>query len=66
MSLDNRDLTDLNVGWLRHQIAYVGQEPRLFSGTIAENIANGAYDPSSVTRDDVVRAAEMANAHDFV
>jgi ABC-type lipopolysaccharide export system ATPase subunit len=39
--LDEHAITELNVRWLRAQIGYVGQEPVLFSGTVAENIARG-------------------------
>ena len=39
--LDGRDIKDLNIRWLRHQIGYVGQEPILFAGTVADNIAYG-------------------------
>jgi len=39
--MDEHDIADLNVRWLRAQIGYVGQEPVLFSGTVAENIARG-------------------------
>jgi ATP-binding cassette subfamily B (MDR/TAP) protein 1 len=41
VSLDGVDIKDLNVRWLRSQIGYVGQEPVLFSGTVAANIAKG-------------------------
>ena len=36
-----KNVKDLNVRWLRHQIGYVGQEPVLFKGTIKENILKG-------------------------
>ena len=39
--LDGVDIKSLNVRWLRSQIGYVGQEPVLFQGTIAENICYG-------------------------
>ncbi|KAL3656242.1 hypothetical protein V7S43_018896 [Phytophthora oleae] len=39
--LDGVDTRDLNLNWLRSQIGLVGQEPILFIGTIAENIAYG-------------------------
>jgi ABC-type sugar transport system ATPase subunit len=39
VTLDGVDIKDLNVCWLRSQIGYVGQEPVLFAGTIAENIS---------------------------
>lgn len=39
------DLREFDVKWLRRQTALVGQEPALFAGTIAENIAFG--DPNA-------------------
>jgi ABC-type multidrug transport system fused ATPase/permease subunit len=39
--LDGHDIKALNIRWLRHQIGYVGQEPILFAGTVADNIAYG-------------------------
>ena len=41
VSLDGHDIKKLNIRWLRNQMGYVGQEPILFSGTIADNIAYG-------------------------
>lgn len=56
-------LRELNVRWLRQQIGLVGQEPVLFEGTVAENIA---YGKEGATRADVEEAARSANAHDFI
>jgi ABC-type multidrug transport system fused ATPase/permease subunit len=42
----------------------VGQEPVLFSATIADNIAYGV--DGKVTREQIEAAAKMANAHDFI
>ena len=39
--LDGRNIRSLNVRWLRAQIGYVGQEPVLFRGSVANNIAMG-------------------------
>jgi ABC-type multidrug transport system fused ATPase/permease subunit len=39
--LDGVDVKTLNVRWLRSQIGYVGQEPVLFQGSVASNIAKG-------------------------
>lgn len=39
--LDGEDISKLNVRWLRSQIGYVGQEPVLFQGSVADNIAKG-------------------------
>ncbi|GLE06650.1 hypothetical protein PINS_up016044 [Pythium insidiosum] len=63
--LDGHDLRTLNVQWLRAQIGLVGQEPVLFSGTIADNIAYGVTD-REVTPAEIEKAAAMANAHDFI
>ena len=61
--LDGVDLRELNVSWLRQQIGLVGQEPVLFSGTIADNIADGK---PGASRSEVEAAAKMANAHGFI
>lgn len=62
---DHKKIKHLNVGWLRHQIGYVGQEPTLFNASIAANIRLGAG-VSDVTFDEIVEAAKQANAHDFI
>lgn len=41
ITLDGHDLKDLNVQWLRQQIGLVSQEPKLFAGSILENIRIG-------------------------
>ncbi|XP_065187026.1 ATP-dependent translocase ABCB1-like [Sycon ciliatum] len=64
VKMDGRDIRDLNVKWLRSQIGIVSQEPVLFHDTIAENIAFGHLE--EVTRDQIIQAAKMANAHDFI
>jgi ATP-binding cassette subfamily B (MDR/TAP) protein 1 len=51
--------------WLRRQMALVSQEPTLFSGTIGQNIAYGE-NARDVPFDEVVRASQLANIHDFV
>ncbi|KAL3661085.1 hypothetical protein V7S43_013694 [Phytophthora oleae] len=61
--LDGRDVKTLNVKWLRSQIGLVSQEPVLFATSILENIAAGG---SGITRDQVVAAAKLANAHTFI
>lgn len=60
---DGADLKSLNVGWLRQQLGLVLQEPKLFGKSIRENISLGL---PGVTQQDVERAAQMANAHDFI
>ncbi|TMW55287.1 hypothetical protein Poli38472_013178 [Pythium oligandrum] len=61
--LDGRDIKTLNLKWLRSQIGMVSQEPVLFATTIFENITNGGND---VTEEQVIEAAKMANAHNFI
>nr|CCA17464.1 hypothetical protein OsI_03383 [Albugo laibachii Nc14] len=61
--LDGKDVRQMNLPWLRERISLVGQEPVLFAGTIADNIAMGK---PGASRDDVIRAATLANAHNFI
>jgi len=61
--LDGVDLRDYNLTDLRRQFGIVLQEPVLFSTTIAENIA---YGRPEATREQIVEAARLANAHDFI
>ena len=61
--LDGADVRDLRLAELRRAMAIVDQEPVLFSGSIAENIAYGAADAD---REAIERAAVRANAHDFI
>lgn len=63
VSLDGRDLRELDLGALRRAIGLVPQDIYLFSGTVAENIRYGAPDAEL---DAVVRAAELAGAKDFI
>jgi ATP-binding cassette subfamily B protein len=61
--LDGLDLRDYRLADLRNQFAIVLQEPVLFSTGIAENIAYARPDASE---EEIVRAAQAANAHNFV
>ena len=61
--IDGADVRDYSLKPLRDQIAYVLQETILFRGTIAQNIA---YGRGSATRDDIVAAAKLANADEFI
>ncbi|CAB9524672.1 Leptomycin B resistance protein pmd1 [Seminavis robusta] len=61
--LDGVDLKDINVKDLRSCIGVVSQEPLLFDTTIEENIKFGKPD---ATFEEIVHAAESANAHDFI
>jgi ABC-type multidrug transport system fused ATPase/permease subunit len=61
--IDGEDIRRYTLESLRSQIGMVLQETILLRGTVAENIA---YGREGATIEDVVRAAEQANAHDFV
>jgi len=61
--IDGADYRDISLQELRRQIGIVLQEPFLFNGTIAENIAYGKPDASF---EEVVTAARAANAHNFI
>jgi ATP-binding cassette, subfamily B, bacterial len=61
--LDGVDLRDYSVADLRNQFAIVLQDPVVFGTTIAENIAYARPDAS---RDEIIAAAQAANAHEFI
>ena len=63
VTLDGRDLRDLTFEELRGAIGYVGQDVFLFQGTVRENLAYGRPDASEV---EVINAAIVAEAHDFI
>jgi len=61
--LDEVDLHDYDMACLRQQFAVIGQEPVLFSATVADNIA---YGRTTASRTEIVAAATAARAHDFI
>ena len=63
IELDGTDIRQLKIADYRSQIGLVLQEPFLFFGTIADNIA---YGKPGATREDIVAAARAAHAHDFI
>ena len=63
IALDGVDIKQLRVADYRSQIGLVLQEPFLFFGTIADNIAYGIPD---ATRQQIVAAARAAHAHEFI
>lgn len=62
---DGRDAAGLALADIRRHIGLVEQEPSLFSGTIAENIAF-ALPERAASLEEVMAAARLANAHDFI
>jgi ABC-type multidrug transport system fused ATPase/permease subunit len=63
--MDTVNIPKWNVLYLRQQMALVGQEPVLFSGTIKENISYG-YLHGEVTDQLIEDVAKMANIYDFI
>ena len=61
--VDGHDMRDVDLRDLRSQIGMVHQEPFLFDGTVAENIA---YGKQNATMDEVIRASMAAEAHEFI
>ncbi len=61
--IDGYDIDKVELYSLRRQIGIVPQDPLLFSGTISENIALTQPDVGS---DEIVMAAKLADAHDFI
>lgn len=62
--IDDIDVAEYTLASLREQIAYVGQDVTLFNDTIAANIAYGSL--NGIELDNVIAAAQAANAHDFI
>ncbi len=63
ISIDGHDIKAFDMGSLRRQIGMVQQDNILFSDTVKENILLGRPD---ATFEEVVEAAKLANAHDFI
>lgn len=63
VSIDNYDLSTVDLRSLRKQLGVVPQAPEIFSGTIRDNIALARPDAST---EQVVFAAKLASAHDFI
>jgi ABC-type multidrug transport system fused ATPase/permease subunit len=61
--VDDHDLRDIQVKTLRKSVGIVLQDPILLSGTVRENISYGKPD---ATAEEIVAAAQAANAHDFI
>ena len=63
VTIDGRDIREFTLKSLRDQVSFVLQDTLLFHGTVWENIAYGKPDAEI---EDTVRAAEQANAHEFI
>ena len=63
VTMDGTDLRDMRIGDLRRLVGSVQQETILFNDTLENNIRYGS---PNATHDEVVAAAKMANAHEFI
>ncbi len=63
IKIDGYDIDKVELYSLRRQIGIVPQEPILFSGTVMENIA---LTQSEATNDEIIKAAKLAEAHEFI
>lgn len=61
--LDGQEIRQLQIEDLRRAIGLVSQDVFLFHGTVRENIAYGTFD---ATQEEIVRAAKVAEAHEFI
>ncbi len=63
ISIDGQDIRHVTLKSLRSNVGVVQQDVYLFSGTVAENIA---YGKPGAARSEIIEAAKMAGAHDFI
>jgi ABC-type multidrug transport system fused ATPase/permease subunit len=63
VAIDGEDIRQFTIKSVRRQIGFVLQETQLFHAPVWQNIAYGRLD---ATRDEIVAAAEFAQAHDFI
>ncbi len=63
ISIDGQNLRDVTLPSIRQAFGYVSQETFLFYGTVEDNITYGSFDAD---REEVIEAAKMAEAHDFI
>lgn len=61
--LDNHDIRALKLADLRRAIGFVSQDVFLFHGTVRENIAYGSF---NANLEEIIAAAKVAEAHDFI
>jgi len=63
ITIDGQDIRSVRMHSLREQVAYVSQDIMLFDDSVRANIAYGKLDASD---DEIIRAAKLAEAHDFI
>lgn len=63
IAIDGQNISKVTLKSLRDAIGIVQQDVYLFSGSVTENIA---YGKQGASRDEIIRAAKLAGAHDFI
>ena len=63
VKIDGQDIRNYTLNTLRQQISFVLQETLLFHAPVWQNIA---YGKSGATREEIIKAAKLANAHEFI
>lgn len=63
ITVDGVDIRDIDMQYYRSHIGYVQQEPQMFHDSIYNNIA---YGDGTFSVDEVINAADIANAHEFI
>jgi len=63
IEIDGKDIRDVTLKSLRDNIGIVQQDVYLFAGTVLDNIS---YGRPGATREEIIEAAKLANAHDFI
>eukprot|EP00288_Rhodomonas_lens_P008016 CAMPEP_0177733878 /NCGR_PEP_ID=MMETSP0484_2-20121128/23924_1 /TAXON_ID=354590 /ORGANISM="Rhodomonas lens, Strain RHODO" /LENGTH=110 /DNA_ID=CAMNT_0019247297 /DNA_START=53 /DNA_END=381 /DNA_ORIENTATION=- len=63
--IDNIQIQDLDIRWLRRHVALVQQEPLLFGMSIWDNVCYGRHD-NPPSEEEVVQVCQQANAHEFI
>jgi ATP-binding cassette subfamily B protein len=61
--IDGVDYRERSLAWLQSNLGYVLQTPHLFSGTLKDNIRYGRLE---ATDEEIVNAAKLVNAHEFI
>lgn len=61
--IDGKDYRERSIAWMHSHLGYVLQAPHLFDGTVKENIRYGRL---NATDEEIVEAAKLVDAHDFI
>ena len=64
ITIDNNNLSDLDLHWLRSHLGYVQQEPQLFGLSVRDNLLYGVE--REVSQAEIETACRNANAHEFI